>query len=244
MSIIPYLVLLVAFTTIQNPIVEAYPNAIVNVSNNKVVFSSGEKLLYDDFKKKSIQELLDNPDIEDQLKYQYNQGAQIYNTDAGRIRNELFFKTLYGKTKNDVVKNLQTLTWCPKLVNKQIQFNTRNGAYNALKSVSEELDKHVEWKKYLENISGTFNWRYISGTKRLSAHSFGITIDLNTKYSNYWQWDSGSTHENAKIIYKNQIPLELVAIFEKNGFIWGGRWKHYDTMHFEYRPEILLNKKR
>ena len=53
MSIIPNLVLLFAFTTIQNPIVEAYPDAIVNISNNKVVFNSGEKLLYDDFKKKS-----------------------------------------------------------------------------------------------------------------------------------------------------------------------------------------------
>jgi len=22
-------------------------------------------------------------------------------------------------------------------------------------------------------------------------------------------------------------------------FIWGGRWYHFDTMHFEYRPELL-----
>ena len=33
--------------------------------------------------------------------------------------------------------------------------------------------------------------------------------------------------------------IELVNIFEKNGFIWGGRWYHYDTMHFEYRPEMF-----
>jgi hypothetical protein len=42
-------------------------------------------------------------------------------------------------------------------------------------------------------------------------------------------------------VYKNQIPLEIVKIFEKYGFIWGGRWYHYDTMHFEYRPELLLD---
>ena len=29
------------------------------------------------------------------------------------------------------------------------------------------------------------------------------------------------------------------GIFEKHGFIWGGRWYHYDTMHFEYRPELV-----
>ncbi|MEJ2663631.1 MAG: M15 family metallopeptidase, partial [Spirochaetia bacterium] len=28
--------------------------------------------------------------------------------------------------------------------------------------------------------------------------------------------------------------------FEKYGFIWGGKWYHYDTMHFEYRPELLV----
>jgi hypothetical protein len=28
-------------------------------------------------------------------------------------------------------------------------------------------------------------------------------------------------------------------VFEQHGFIWGGRWAHYDTMHFEYRPELL-----
>ncbi len=33
--------------------------------------------------------------------------------------------------------------------------------------------------------------------------------------------------------------MEIVRIFEKHGFIWGGRWYHYDTMHFEYRPELV-----
>jgi hypothetical protein len=30
-----------------------------------------------------------------------------------------------------------------------------------------------------------------------------------------------------------------VDIFERHGFIWGGKWGHFDTMHFEYRPELL-----
>jgi len=38
----------------------------------------------------------------------------------------------------------------------------------------------------------------------------------------------------------SQIPIQIVRIFEKHGFIWGGYWYHYDTMHFEYRPELLL----
>jgi D-alanyl-D-alanine carboxypeptidase len=33
-----------------------------------------------------------------------------------------------------------------------------------------------------------------------------------------------------------------VRIFEKQGFVWGGYWYHFDTMHFEYRPELLAVK--
>jgi hypothetical protein len=34
------------------------------------------------------------------------------------------------------------------------------------------------------------------------------------------------------------MPQEIIDIFERHGFIWGGKWYHYDTMHFEYRPEL------
>jgi hypothetical protein len=33
--------------------------------------------------------------------------------------------------------------------------------------------------------------------------------------------------------------MAIVRVFERHGFIWGGRWRHYDTMHFEYRPELI-----
>ncbi|MGC1959145.1 MAG: M15 family metallopeptidase, partial [Pseudolabrys sp.] len=41
---------------------------------------------------------------------------------------------------------------------------------------------------------------------------------------------------------RNRIPIEIVRIFEKQGFIWGGYWYHFDTMHFEYRPELLAGR--
>lgn len=235
------LIYLFAFSFLQadHLFLKSYPDAIQKIENNKVYFQNGEVLIFDDGKQKNKQELLDNPDIQDQLCYPYNQQESSANTDAGRVRNEAFFKAIYGHTQAEVSKNLKTLTWCPKLVNQKIQFNIKNGAYDALKKVSDELDRHPEWKSYLTNVGGTFNWRNISGTNRLSAHAFGITIDINTAQSNYWQWDCACKNENATLKYRNKIPLALVAIFEKNGFIWGGRWLHYDTMHFEYRPEFF-----
>jgi hypothetical protein len=78
-------------------------------------------MVYNDKKEKSTQELLDSPDIEDQLHYTYNQGDSKENTDAGRIRNDAFFKEIYGKSAAEVQANLTTVTWCPTLVNSILQ---------------------------------------------------------------------------------------------------------------------------
>lgn len=206
--------------------------------DNKLFFKDGSSLIYDDGKPKSEKQLLENPDIEDQFHYEYNNSKPGIN-DAGRIRNEDFFKKIYGNTKNEVEKNLTEIVWCPKLVNQKIKITKINGIDKIVKKLSRELDENPELKPYITNIGGTFNWRKIAGTNRLSMHSYGMTIDVNTSLSNYWQWDCKCINENSKLKYKNRIPLKLIQIFEKYGFIWGGNWYHYDTMHFEYRPELL-----
>jgi peptidoglycan LD-endopeptidase CwlK len=38
---------------------------------------------------------------------------------------------------------------------------------------------------------------------------------------------------------RNNHPQEIVALFEKQGLIWGGKWSHFDLMHGKYRPEML-----
>jgi len=35
------------------------------------------------------------------------------------------------------------------------------------------------------------------------------------------------------------VPTPVVEAFERHGFVWGGKWLFFDTMHFEYRPEVL-----
>ena len=117
-----------------------------------------------------------------------------------------------------------------------------NGASIQLEKVAKELASKPSLKKYLTNAS-TFYWRKVRGANRQSAHSYGIAIDINTNYSNYWLWSNPKAKETDKVEYKNRIPMEIVNVFEKYGFIWGGRWYHYDTMHFEYRPELLSTDK-
>jgi D-alanyl-D-alanine carboxypeptidase len=222
-------------------LMKAYPNQIVGYKENKIYFSDKTMLIYDDFKKKTNQELIDNPDIEDQFRFVYSKVSSkvVPKEDPGRIRNEAFFKKVYGNSKSEVASKMVEIVWCPILVNQKIQVTSVNQVNKIIEKLSTELDKHPEFIKYISNIGGTFNWRKIAGTDRLSMHSFGMTIDINSKKSNYWQWDCKCTDENVSLSYKNQIPLKVIQIFEKYGFIWGGNWKHYDTMHFEYRPELI-----
>ena len=70
----------------------------------------------------------------------------------------------------------------------------------------------------------------------LSVHAFGAAIDINVKSAHYWRW--AKPNQQGVYQWRNKIPKKIIDIFEKHGFIWGGRWYHFDTMHFEYRPEL------
>ena len=61
--------------------------------------------------------------------------------------------------------------------------------------------------------------RFIAGTTTLSNHSFGLALDLNTPGN-----QRGTVGE---------MDRQVVAIFERWGFTWGGRWHYTDPMHFE-----------
>jgi hypothetical protein len=56
-------------------------------------------------------------------------------------------------------------------------------------------------------------------TKPLSMHAWGLAIDFNVARNQY-----GATP---------RMDPRIVAIFERWGFRWGGRWSPPDGMHFE-----------
>lgn len=217
-------------------IIDAYPDFCMKYKNGYLIFADGTKMICDDGKEKSYVEKLDNCDIEDMFSMKYDTTITLpsYLNDCGRGRNEELFMKMYGNTELSARKNLVSVDW----FGQKIPFTKINGAAKQLKRVAEELQNKTELKKYLTNAS-SFYWRKVRGANRQSAHSYGIAIDINTSYSNYWLWSNPKCKETDKIRYENRVPIEIVRVFEKYGFIWGGRWYHYDTMHFEYRPEFL-----
>lgn len=216
-------------------VIEAYPDFKIKYAEGFLVFPDGANIVCDDGRSKDFTEKLDDCDIEDMFSMTYDQDATVptYLNDPGRGRNEPLFKKMYGSSQNEVQKHLVNVAW----LGQQLPFTRINGASEQLKKVAEELQKHPQLRKYLTSAS-TFYWRQVRGANRQSAHSYGIAIDINITYSNYWLWSNSNRSETDTLKYENRIPLEVVKVFEKYGFIWGGRWYHYDTMHFEYRPEF------
>ena len=71
----------------------------------------------------------------------------------------------------------------------------------------------------VDEYAGCFYPRFIAGSQQLSLHSFGIAFDVNVP---------GNQRGTA-----GEIDRDVVSIFKRWGFAWGGDWGYTDPMHFE-----------
>jgi hypothetical protein len=230
-------------------LIRAYPDFLDRVEDNKLVWKDGDQMPIDDGKgDKPFDKLLDEADLKDQFYVAYPLGRSglppPVNSDPGRARNARMFDKMYGDCrKGETAARLVEIDWLPKQGGGKLKITSVNGVAEKLAAVSRDLDElGPEVLLYIKPTSGTINCRVIAGTSRVSAHGHGIAIDINAEYGEYWLWTKPAA--DGSYPYKNRIPWEIVEIFEKHGFIWGGKWYHYDTMHFEYRPEILAAGKK
>lgn len=223
----------------MHDLVSAYSDLLDGVRGNTLLWKDGTEMPVEDGQReRSFEQRLKSPSIADQMWLAYPKGQLTSppepNVDPGRFRNQAFFNKMYGDCeRREVQKHLVKIVWMPKTSGQIVEVTSINGVSEKLSRVSDELDKlPARLKKYAVPSAGTFNCRVVKDTGNRSMHAWGAAIDINTKYANYWLWEKGHKYENA-------IPREIVSIFERNGFIWGGKWDHFDTMHFEYRPELL-----
>jgi hypothetical protein len=218
-------------------LIAAYPETLAGSANGALQFRDGGSLSIGDGKAKEHAAKLAAGDVEDSLSQIYPVGAcetrPEVNDDPGRIRSDALMMRLYGASTKEVEASLVSVEW----FGQKLRVTKRQGAAAALEKVRDELAAKPALKRHLSPSAGTFNWRTVAGASNLSVHSFGAAIDLNTKFADYWIWSGGKPGRVPK--YRNQFPIEIVTAFERHGFIWGGRWYHYDTMHFEYRPELI-----
>jgi hypothetical protein len=229
-------------------LVKAYPDFVAGYDAKDLILKNGTRIpIADGIATKTAAQRLDNADINDMFDAIYPRGTsfpvpETVADDPGRVRNSALFTAMYGDCAKGQVK-MRAVAWLPKLHGGSVQVTTANGVADQLEAVSKDLqDLPEKFRPYLMPSAGTYNCRTIAGTDRKSMHSYAAAIDINVKFADYWRF-GGATKETDKVTWKSRIPMEIVAIFEKHGFIWGGKWYHYDTMHFEYRPEILATAK-
>ncbi len=230
-----------AAQTPAEKLLRAYPERLSSVEGNDLVWKDGSRMQIDDgLGQKTFETWLSNPDLKDMLAIPYPAGDTLkppaVESDPGRARNAAFFAKMYGDcAKGEVAKNLVEIDWLPKKSGQKLWVSKINGVADKLSEISRALDElPPQFNQYLTPSEGTYVCRPIAGSTQQSAHGYGIAIDLATKNADYWRWRAGGV-----VAYQNKIPIEIVKIFEANGFIWGGKWWHYDTMHFEYRPELF-----
>lgn len=221
---------------------EGYDSLIESANKTSIVLKNGTVLpYYTNTKKESWEDKINNADLATQLSLPYKIGKidtkPPYLFDSGRLRYQPFFEALYGKNKKEIEKNLVQIEWPTSQGNTKILINKIGDIDKKLFLIGQEIAKLPPHERIWSDNPSTYYYRTIKDTNRVSMHSFGIAIDISPSKAEYWK--NEAKDETAKISYKNSVPLSVVEIFEKYGFIWGGRWYHYDTMHFEYRPELL-----
>lgn len=225
----------------------AYPGCLTAIDVDQktgritVVLRDGTRLPYDDGRTRTARQALEHPDIKTMLAQPYPLGPVLRepapHMSPGRRRVEPFFRALYGHTRTEVAANSRPVAF----FGQRIRFTTRYGAADAFARVVADLRRLVarnpDMRRFLLPASGGVVWRTIAGTNRLSVHSFAAAVDVSPRGNPYWRNLPPGTNILAK---RQAFPPAIVEAFERQGFIWGGKWAAFDLMHFEYRPELVL----
>jgi len=148
--------------------------------------------------------------------------------------------------RNEAYDNLVKI----RFLGKPVRVHTK--ITNVLAGIEERIleeaktDQSIQtWINSLDPLE-SWSWRNIAVTESRSFHSYGVAIDFRPKsigrLQTYWLWTSQYRRDWFNVPYEERYhpPQAVIKLFEEHGFIWGGKWVRFDTMHFEYRPEILI----
>lgn len=93
----------------------------------------------------------------------------------------------------------------------------------------EAVLRDLEGNGLLEQLSpsryqGCWVGRVIGASRTLSHHSWGVAVDVNV---------------NPSDVFTSDLSDEVIATFERHGFVWGGDFLRPDEPHFEYVGDLL-----
>jgi hypothetical protein len=223
-------------------LVAAYPDHLRTIEGVDLVWADGTRMPTGaGLPARPFETMLRDATIADQLRQAYAPGPLAAppprDHSPGRIRNAAFFRRMYGDCRDPrAAPRITRVTWMPRTRPQPVSVTTVNDVAGRLMRVTEALEGLPDrLKAWLVPSAGAYNCRDVADSGLPSMHASGAAIDIGIRGSDYWAW----SRARGEIPYRNRIPQEIVDAFEAERFIWGGKWHHYDTMHFEYRPELF-----
>jgi hypothetical protein len=184
------------------------------------------------------------PTAEEAERFHAQAGARRTRT---RRRAQFFFDDLWrAHDRSESYERVKSLRFLGQSV--LVHYSILEELSLVEEKIREEAKTNAEvrrWINSLETLTG-WNWRTIADTQSRSFHAYGTAIDLLPRsldgLETYWLWAADRSPEWWAVPYSRRFhpPLAVIKAFESYGFIWGGKWTFFDTMHFEYRPELLI----
>jgi len=231
-------------------LLEGYGSLMDSVTylEDDVLFEVGGKFIFFQDGRLLSEAHLGNPDRFDPLFYTYSLQPLTEPpplTDDPRYSTDLL-EALFGRTELQIRAHGQSMTF----LDHKIFVN--DFCVGALAEVEQDIwnaaqtDPAVQlWLDELE-VAYSFIDKEIVGSGSRSHHAWGLAIDLvPASYRGkhvYWRWSRvfhPDSWHRIPISERWSPPQAAIEAFERHGFVWGGKWSHFDTIHFEYRPEIL-----
>lgn len=113
---------------------------------------------------------------------------------------------------------------------KSILFHVKaaDALKRALDQIAERSKTDASVLRHVSRYSGSYNYRPIRGSSRLSCHAFGAAIDFDAEHL-------PMTHSP---VSASIMPQEVVDAFKSVGAFWGGDYRsRRDPMHFQFAHE-------
>lgn len=163
----------------------------------------------------------------------------IYSTD--------FLEVLFGHTESEIRTHGRSITFLDhRMFVNSLLVDSLRAIETEIRAAALTEQTVARWIEGLD-ITYSFIHRDIAGTQSRSFHAFGLAVDLvPVSYEGkqmYWRWSRVFNREGwSRIPMRRRWtpPRRVVEAFERHGFVWGGKWSHFDNIHFEFRPEIIL----
>jgi hypothetical protein len=162
-------------------------------------------------------------------------------------RSQFFFDTLWrASTREESYERVKTIRFLGKSVMVHYSIMEELAMVEErILEMAKTSGQVLQWVNRLDTLTG-WNWRSIADTQSRSFHAYGAAVDAlpssQSGLQTYWLWTARNYPAWWAVPYEKRLhpPGAVIKAFEEYGFIWGGKWLFFDTMHFEYRPEILI----